>query len=264
MDNKNNNLFYLYCVADKSFDYAAIQSSHNDFYFIPVQSYYAVVSKVTKNDFGREVLQENIKNFEWLEKFAKKHEYIIEYVMKQNINVIPFKFATLFFTEENLISSLAKQESVIEKNFAKLNNKEEWGLKTFCNTDIFSNELIKTNQEIIQLDNEVNSATPGKAYILKKKRKELLKNTMINELNLIKSEFLKEIEKTTLKVKLNKNLPKTATGRQEEMILNAVFLIEKTKVTFFKEKVSEFKFKGVSFEPTGPWPPYNFIELQEI
>ena len=264
MDNQNNNLTYLYCVADKAFETTIIQSSNYEFYFIPVKNFFAVVSRVSEKDFGNDILLENVKNLEWLEKFAKQHENIIEYIMNQNITVIPFKFATLFYCEENLESSLAQQETVIKENFTKLKNKEEWGLKIFCNTEVFSGELVKTNQEILQIDNEIYLASPGKAYILKKKRKELLKDVMLKEINIIKSDILKEIEKTTLDTKINKILPKTATARNDEMIFNTVFLIEKLNVPTFIDKICEFKIKGLSFEYSGPWPPYNFIDMQEI
>ncbi len=50
------------------------------------------------------------------------------------------------------------------------------------------------------------------------------------------------------------------------MILNSVFLIYKDKVSDFMDILNAlkelFENKGIFFDCTGPWPPYNFC-LQE-
>ena len=65
--------------------------------------------------------------------------------------------------------------------------------------------------------------------------------------------------------RINKLLSKEVTEREEEMILNSAFLINKNKVAGFLNTVEGLKTryadKGLFFDCTGPWPPYNFCDL---
>ena len=51
------------------------------------------------------------------------------------------------------------------------------------------------------------------------------------------------------------------SGRDEEMVFNAAYLVEDRER--FEEELGaladEHRARGVDFELTGPWPPYNFV-----
>ena len=95
---EKRQLVYLYCIANKE---PKINGLGNDLYSICNNGLYAVASKVNKEEFGQEGLKRNMADFEWIKTRASLHEKIIERVM-DNINVIPFKFATLFNTDDSL------------------------------------------------------------------------------------------------------------------------------------------------------------------
>jgi hypothetical protein len=49
------------------------------------------------------------------------------------------------------------------------------------------------------------------------------------------------------------------------MILNAAFLVERAREKAFDEKVKEVsrRYEEVlTFKYTGPWPPYNFVNIK--
>ena len=49
------------------------------------------------------------------------------------------------------------------------------------------------------------------------------------------------------------------------MILNAAFLVERTQERAFDDKVKEVEpsLRGLlTFKYTGPWPPYNFVNIK--
>jgi len=72
-----------------------------------------------------------------------------------------------------------------------------------------------------------------------------------------------------LSVSTNRNnlLPKEFTGREDSMILNATFLVFKTKVNDFRNAIDTLSKKnwssGCSIEISGPCPPYSFIYIKE-
>ena len=47
--------------------------------------------------------------------------------------------------------------------------------------------------------------------------------------------------------------------------MHAAFLVERDKAEIFDQKVSEIaqRYEGkLSFRYTGPWPPYNFVNIR--
>jgi hypothetical protein len=51
----------------------------------------------------------------------------------------------------------------------------------------------------------------------------------------------------------------------DRMILNAAFLVEREHEKAFDEKVREVSRKYedlLTFKYTGPWPPYNFVNIK--
>lgn len=113
----------------------------------------------------------------------------------KNTYVIPFKFATIFNTEDNLKTMFEEHLEGFKDILIKLEEKEEWGVKIYCNS-------------------------------------EKLKENLIQE---------------------------------DEQLLNSAFLINKDKVEDFLNIVEELRTKytdkGLFFDCTGPWPPYNFCNL---
>ncbi len=70
-------------------------------------------------------------------------------------------------------------------------------------------------------------------------------------------ENLRELPKTAECVKLGKKF-------NSEIILNAFYLVPKDRIEEFSKKVENMKnkCKKLRIEFTGPWPPYNFVEMR--
>ena len=62
--------------------------------------------------------------------------------------------------------------------------------------------------------------------------------------------------------KINNILPKEVTEKNEDMVLNAAFLLSNKRISDFENVLAYLKTKyagkGLIFDCTGPWPPYNF------
>ena len=53
-------------------------------------------------------------------------------------------------------------------------------------------------------------------------------------------------------------------GYLEKMILNAAFLVARDREADFDAKVKEIdaRYENLKFKYTGPWPPYNFVNIR--
>lgn len=262
MDKK---LIYLYCVANKEPELKNIEGLTDNLYFINHSGICAVVSMVKDTEFSEENLKKNLVDINWIEKKTRVHEGIIETVMK-NSTVLPLKFATLFNTEENLKTMLTEKSNEFKENLEYLKDKEELGVKIYCNIDKLKENLTRVNEDILKINKEINSSSSGKVFFLKKKKEEMLTTAVNNKIQEYTQDSFNRLKEQSVSAKINKLLPKEITEKKEEMVLNSAFLVEKNKVNAFNSTVDilkkHYKEIGILFDCTGPWPAYNFIVLK--
>lgn len=264
MEAAEKNLIYLYCVTKKEPKLKEVKNLVDELYFVYHMGLYAVVSKVKESEFSEENLKKNLVDLEWIKAEASIHEKIIEEVMKDTC-VIPFKFATLFNNEDNLKAMLEEHVEELKASLKHLEGKEEWGVKIYCDIEKLKENLIQEDEALLKIDKEISASSPGKAFLLKKKKEELINTLLSKKLNEYGQYNFDRLREQSLKARINKLLPKEVTERKDEMILNSAFLVHKDKISAFISGVDilkeQYKDKGLFLNCTGPWPPYNFCDL---
>ena len=271
MNNKSKNpeLLYLYCVTSDKPDVNKTAEGIDDPFYINFNDLYAIVSYVSSDDFSNEHLEKNLSDLAWLEKKALLHDKTINNIMKgNNISaLVPFKFATVFFDEESLNSFLNKYYDALKTNLDFLKNKEEWGAKIYYDKNLLKNDLLENDPEIKEIEIKINVSTPGKAFFMKKKKLELLENLLHEKAKKYGNECYQDFKNISFQTKIKNLQAKELTGKENEMILNAVFLVDKSNILFFHDIVSDlkkrFESKGFEIDCTGPWPTYNFCSIEE-
>lgn len=255
---------YLYCVIDKSSLLEGPESLGEDLYSIYHEGLYAVVSRVKESEFSEDNFKKNLESLNWVKEKATLHEKVIEKIMK-TATVIPFKFGTIFKSEDNLKAMLVEHRDELKENLKSLEGKEEWGVKLYCDLDRLREVLLKEDNDLAGIDKDITSSPPGRAFFLKKKKEELLDKSLNKKLNEYGRDSFEGLKAGSLEARLNRLLPREVTDRKDEMILNSAFLIRKDNVGNFISIVNALKSlygnKGLFLDCTGPWPPYNFCKI---
>jgi len=266
MEVAEKNLIYLYCVTNNAPKLKEIENLVDNPYFIYYQGLCAIVNKIKESEFTEENLKRNLADLEWIKAKAIIHEKVIEGIMK-NTCVIPFKFATIFDTEDNLKAMLEEHVQTLKEKLKNLEGKEEWGVKIYCDIERLKGAVIQEESGILKIEKEINSSSSGKAYFLKKKKEELMKEAVNKRINEYGQESFELFKRLSYEARINKLLPKEVTEREDDMVLNSAFLVDKDKVSEFIHAVDDLKTryndKGFDFDCTGPWPPYNFCNLSK-
>jgi len=262
-----DSLIYLYCVTSTVPNLTEAEHLVDELYSVNHDGLYAVVSKVKESEFNEENLERNMANLEWIENNVTTHEKVVEGVM-QGTCVIPFKFGTMFRTEDNLKTMLAEHADDLRQTLEKLKGAEEWGVKVFYDKEKVKKSLHQEEvAELQQMDEQINSSTPGRVFFLRKKRDELLNAAVNDAIAKYGQDSFEMLSRKSIATRRNELLPKEATERKDDMFLNVAFLIEKSRLTQFLLVLDDLKVKygdmGLSFDCTGPWPPYNFCQLSE-
>ncbi len=260
-----NNLIYVYCISS-SLPESNINFDAEGLKFLMLSGFCVTVKYVSDNEFSEENLKKNLSDIKWLTSNASDHLNKISLIMKYG-SVIPFKFGTIFNTEDSLRTFIANYSESLTENLNHINGKEEWGVKIYCDRKALSQQIDELSEEAASLEKQIMDSSPGKAFILKRKKTELVENEMDRLCNVYGQNYYDDLKKLSESTNFNNLLPKDYTERQDDMILNAAFLVDKTNVAEFTNTINLFGEKdrnsGFLIEATGPWPPFSFISIKE-
>jgi len=260
------DLIYLYAVTRAKPSPRLLQELEINIYTVHFKGSYAVVSKVSSDEFSEANLKVKLADMQWLERMAVQHDNVIKTIMKET-TVIPFKFATIYQSDKNVEKLLKEHASQFMKMLSRLDAREEWGMKIYCNSDKLKAVLEKEDEKIKEIDRDIIPAGNGKAYLLKKKKEELIDTILTNRISEYTQICFDHLKGRSVEGKINKLLPPEVTQKKEQMVLNTSFLIDKKRINECDTLVASLKNKydqmGFEFAWTGPWPPYNFCSIAE-
>lgn len=260
-----DDLIYVYCISSSPHGLVHNMES-NGLKTLIFDDFYVIVKYVSESDFAEENFKRNLSDIQWLEFNAREHIRVISLIMEY-CTVIPFKFGTIFHSKDSLRKFIADYSDSLIENFHNIKGKEEWSVKIYCERKVLSEQIDELSEEAADLQNQIMASSPGKAFLLKRKKADLIENEMNRLCMNYGQGYYDEFKNLSELTSLNNLLPKEVTGREDAMILNAAFLVSENKVADFKGIVDTLRKKDEGFgffiESTGPWPPFSFISIKE-
>jgi hypothetical protein len=257
------DLIYVYCVMDRMpvLEHLVVSELPD---LLVHDGLYAVVGRVPAEDFSEENLPVRLNDLKWITRRVTLHERVVEHAMQYGC-VVPLKFGTVFKSEENAHAMLEANATEFRQKLSELAGKEEWGVKVYCDRRQLAASVAAQEPALTELDREIASAPKGRAFLMARRRQELTAAVVNREVARLGQECFERLLEQCLKARANDRLKPEVTGRSEEMILNGAFLVWKDDTPGFLRTVdrlgAQFGPRGLVFEHTGPWPPYNFCEF---
>lgn len=258
-------MLYLYgltknVASQRLVDYAGEMLS-----VIVLPGFAAVVSHVSEDEFGKEILLQKIQDISWLQNKAILHEGVIRYVLEKEA-ILPLKFGTVFENEENLKETLLLQEQFFLHNLEKIQNKHEWDLKLYWDVKQYQNYM-NTFPEVQNTGQENGKLTQGKAFFLDKLRKKKIQEIGEKELQKTCQTIWEKLSSLVSEAQMAETQAKKLHQREEEMIFRAFFLIDTQATANFRAEIAsmkeEYNTQGIFVEVSGPWAVYHFLETVE-
>ena len=265
----------------------------------------AVVSRVSLDQFDPERLQgKTAEDIQWLGKIAARHNEIICQAANSSA-VLPLRLGTVFQSRDSLQAMLVRCRSTVAKFLEQLGTRLEWGVKLYlekggqspfvrsCSlfprfepipahigppsphylgpqrgtSPSFDGKTFFADERRAKNMNPSPSATSGTAYLTQKKallddRREQ-RASVYQTIQCVEQSLASNAE-TFCRIR---NLPSDLTGRTEEMVFNAAFLLPSSSQASWLETVQrvrqDVQSKGLALEVSGPWPPYHFCPALE-
>ena len=238
---------YVYCIIEAPeslrFGPIGIGAAPSDVYTVHYRNLAAVVS-----DAPLEVLDSTREN-------VLAHERVNETVMREH-TVIPMSFGTIFKTREDIVELLRSAAEAFGDVLDKMQNKLEFGLKILWDREQAIREVEGQDEDISRLKKEI-STQKGPTYFARMQYGRLVDSALQSQSERYVAEILDQLRDVSVASRINKPIG-------DKMIMNAAFLISRDQEGAFDTKVKSIagKFDKLTFKYTGPWPPYNFVNIR--
>ena len=183
------------------------------------------------------------------------HERVNEAVMR-SYTVIPMSFGTVFKTREDIVELLRGAYEAFTDVLGKMEDKLEYGLKLLWDREVAVREVEKDDEEVRRLKSEI-SAQRGSTYFARMQYGRLLEAALQMRSERYVNEIFAQLRDVSVASRANKPIG-------DRMIMNAAFLVSRDEEGAFDARVKELgsQYDKLTFRYTGPWPPYNFVNIR--
>ncbi len=251
---------YLYCVADSSAkaNLGRIGLDGQEVFTIPFGDLCAVVHVCPSAPYKSD-------DNEVVKRWVMTHEKVVEAAWERFDTILPVGFDTIIkgeediTPEENIRKWLEQDYAGLKEKMNKTRGKAEYGIQVFWDPEFIAGEIAKTNQEIRDINQDINSKPKGIAYMFKHKLGNILKKEMEKRADLCFKDFYARIKECTDEIKVEKT---KKADEEKQMLMNLSCLIDRKKSGELGEELEKInKEEGFTVRFTGPWPPYSFVAL---
>jgi hypothetical protein len=183
------------------------------------------------------------------------HERVNETVMRQQ-TVIPMSFGTLFRTHEDIIELLRSAYDAFHDVLQKMRDKVEFGLKVLWDPEQLVRHVEEDDDGIRQLKQQIASQR-GSTYFARVQYGRMVQAALEARSERYVREIFEQLRDVAVASRANKPIG-------DRMILNAAFLVARDGEAAFDAQVKAMgaRYDHLTFKYTGPWPPYNFVNIR--
>ena len=240
---------YVYCIikseADRDFGPIGIGDESSRVYTVQHKDLAAVVSDTP------------IRIYDPTRENVLAHELVNETVMRE-FTVIPMSFGTIFRTKDDIVELLKSTYRAFDDVLDKMRDKIEFGLKVLWDRDKVVSRLEEEDEEIHRLKQEITGNEQNSTYFARMQLGRLVESGLEDAANRYVTDVHQSLKPYAIASRSNKPIG-------DRMILNAAYLVERSREEEFDEAVKSLsrKYEDIlSFKYTGPWPPYNFVNIK--
>ncbi len=215
------------------------------------------VYTVHHGDVAAVVSKTSVFIFDPTRENALAHEHVIESVMKSH-TIIPMSFGTVFRTDDDIKQVLKSIYPSLKDVLKQMSGKLEFGLKVTWDRDSVVEELKRDHEEIHRFHMELTRKHLQSTYFARMQLGRMIDKALAER----SAEYVRQIY-DGLKLVCVASRDNKPIG--DKMTMNAAFLIQREREAEFDSAVNAVaqKFSGrLNFKYTGPWPPYNFVNIR--
>ena len=219
----------------------------------------ALVGRVPASEFSAEPLRRNLNDLPWLERVARAHEAVLEDAM-QTTTIVPLRMCTLYERDDRVRRMLAGERDALTRALGVLQGRQEWGVKLLVDPrrldDAARTRTGRANDDLARRGE-------GAAYLMRRRMEREVRDTTHAVATDVARQVHARFQSWALAAVTLPAQNRELSGYEDEMLLNAAYLVEAERVAGLPALASELEGHhdalGARIQLTGPWPPYNFV-----
>src|SRR5688572_1256412 len=183
------------------------------------------------------------------------HQRVNETVMLQH-TVLPMSFGTVFKTTNDIVELLRSAYVAFTDVLQKMRDKVEFGLKVLWDRDQIIREIEQQDEDIRRLKDEI-STQKGSTYFARMQYGRMIDAALQARSEQYVDDVFRNLRDVAVASRSNKPIG-------DRMIMNAAFLVTRDREQAIVARVKEIgeRHDKLTFKYTGPWPPYNFVNIK--
>ncbi len=219
----------------------------------------AFATPVDLREYSQQSVDSHSGDLEWLGAIGYRHQAVMQALMSSG-TVIPLRAFTLFGSRQMVEAQLRSGRAQFERVLERLDGKQEWTLRIEFEPQRWNEALVSRVGSLRAMTSEVESATPGKAFLLKKKlddeRKKASRDAELQVVGEIEKHVLQKLACETVaesRQSRDGGFPQinVLINRDEEAVLQELH----------RELSDRYSGEGITLAVSGPWPPYTFASV---
>lgn len=218
---------------------------------IEVDGVTAIASAVPLAEFDTDALERNLKDGAWLERQVQSHNRVLAAAVGK-ATVLPLRFGAIYRGDDHVRAMLIERTELAAR-LTRLEGLLELGVKA-----VLDPEALRARLSASRGVDAGEGA--GRAYMLRRRLERELDKELRAFAGSCAEASHERLSAAAVEARANPvQAPEVAGG---EMILNGAYLVQSGQEEQLRRAVREleerFAADAVTYELTGPWPPYNF------
>jgi hypothetical protein len=255
-----DHVLYVYAITREAVtpEAEAVDTSRR-FDAVQADGIAAVYTRVAREQFSQEAIDARSRDLDWLGAIGYRHQDVVSDLMKRTA-IVPLRAFTLFSSEEALRSYLLEHAGLLRSMLERLDGRQEWTLRVEFAAERWSESLTARVASLRELQQQIEAASSGRAFLLRKKLDEERKRASREA----EQQVVAEIEQAILEALQCETLAESRERRdgafpQVNVLINRD---EESRLQALHDgMLQRYEPEGITLALSGPWPPYSFAAL---
>lgn len=221
-----------------------------------------LISRLPSDQYSASAVERNTGDVNWLSPRAMAHDRVLTWAQEHG-GVIPLPMFSLWGSDAALSKALATRRAALRRILEKVDGADEFGVRVYRREDVMLQSLDDFDPAIAQLRREANAASPGQRYLIERKIADQGKQALRAASQRLAKQVFEDLKPLARSALARPLVPEAGRAQDASLVLNGAFLVDRSRLDEFRaaigERVRELQPRGLAFDFTGPWPPYNFV-----
>jgi hypothetical protein len=219
----------------------------------------AAVSHVPAEIFAEGPLNTLLRDLAAVAPYALRHETVVRTLMAAAPALVPVAFGAVYQGAAGVHALLRERADAFRRALDRVRDREEWTITVFRDQAALLRAAEETNEEARALAAAVATATPGRAYLLRRQREQVVAAAAERLAAHLVGECVQRLAAVSAAVR-----HEAAREPSTDLLLKASFLVPRAAVVRFTAEAERLRAAaashGLRLTVSGPWAPYSFAE----